>query len=440
MKIKAISRRTEDHVRERSNDVFRTQKNVDPSLHPFERAREYTRALNATKLERLFAAPFVRALSGHVDGVYCLAKHPTKLSKIASGSADGEVRLWNLASGATVWQNRNAHSGFVRGVTIVPFSEGSFVTVGDDQTVRIWDESSTAPTAVYTHKAALNAVDHHRSRTTFATASSVVDIWDHSRAEPTRTFEWGTETVNAVKFNQTEINILASAGSDRTITLYDVRSSSPIQKVVLAMKTNAICWNPMEAFNFAAANEDHNCYMFDMRKLDRARNVMKDHVSAVLDLDYSPTGKEIVTGSYDRSIRIFRDSDGHSREVYHTKRMQRIFCVKWSMDSKFVMSGSDDGNIRLWKAQASEKLGVKSVREQNALDYAKQIKERYKHIPEIRRIDKQRHVPKPIIKAQEEKREILSAQKRKRDNVRKHSDTVQKRPKERDRAILEVED
>ncbi len=47
------------------------------------------------------------------------------------------------------------------------------------------------------------------------------------------------------------------------------------------MKSNAIAWNPMEAFNFTVANEDHNCYTFDMRNLDIALNVHKDHVSAV---------------------------------------------------------------------------------------------------------------------------------------------------------------
>ena len=42
-----------------------------------------------------------------------------------------------------------------------------------------------------------------------------------------------------------------------------------------------------------------------------------------LDVDYSPTGEEIVTGSYDRSIIIFDAREGHSRDIYHTKRMQR---------------------------------------------------------------------------------------------------------------------
>ena len=52
-------------------------------------------------------------------------------------------------------------------------------------------------------------------------------------------------------------------------------------------------------------------------------NVHRDHVQAVIDVDYSPTGKEFVSGSYDKSIRIFESNKGHSREVYHTKRMQR---------------------------------------------------------------------------------------------------------------------
>jgi WD repeat and SOF domain-containing protein 1 len=36
-----------------------------------------------------------------------------------------------------------------------------------------------------------------------------------------------------------------------------------------------------------------------------------------MDLDYAPTGTEFVTGSYDRTIRMFRSDEGKSREVYH---------------------------------------------------------------------------------------------------------------------------
>lgn len=52
------------------------------------------RALNSVKLERLFAKPFLAALSGHIDGVYCLTKHPNLLNSIISGSGDGGKSLY----------------------------------------------------------------------------------------------------------------------------------------------------------------------------------------------------------------------------------------------------------------------------------------------------------------------------------------------------------
>lgn len=142
---------------------------------------------------------------------------------------------------------------------------------------------------------------------------------------------------------------MATAGSDRGIALYDLRTSTPIRKLIMQTKTNSIAWNPMEAFNFTAANEDCCLYSYDMRKLQSATCVHKDFVSAVMDVDYSPTGREFVAGSYDRSVRIFSHNGGHSKEVYHTKRMQRIFAVRFSGDGSYVFSGSDDMNVRVWK-------------------------------------------------------------------------------------------
>ena len=142
---------------------------------------------------------------------------------------------------------------------------------------------------------------------------------------------------------------MATAGSDRGIALFDLRTSTPIRKLIMQTKTNSIAWNPMEAFNFTAANEDCCLYTYDMRKLQSATCVHKDFVSAVMDVDYSPTGREFVAGSYDRSVRIFSHNGGHSKEVYHTKRMQRIFAVRFSGDGSYVFSGSDDMNVRVWK-------------------------------------------------------------------------------------------
>eukprot|EP01052_Picozoa_sp_SAG31_P001887 SAG31_NODE_63_length_28659_cov_23.074685_22_plen_122_part_00 len=101
--------------------------------------------------------------------------------------------------------------------------------------------------------------------------------------------------------------------------------------------------------------------------------------------------------------------------------MQRIFCVKFSMDAKYVLSGSDDTNVRLWKANASETLGVLLPREKKSQQYHAKLKERYGHLEEIRRIEKHRHVPKVIKKTHEKKQTMKGSLKRREDNKRKHS-------------------
>jgi WD repeat and SOF domain-containing protein 1 len=108
-----------------------------------------------------------------------------------------------------------------------------------------------------------------------------------------------------------------------------------------------------------------------------------DHTAAVVDVDYSPTGRELVSGSYDKTVRIWSTDSGRSREVYHTKRMQRLTGVAWSLDNKYVVSASDEMCLRVWKARASEKLGVMRDRERVALQYNEKLKEKYGQHPKV---------------------------------------------------------
>ncbi|XP_076881851.1 uncharacterized protein LOC143530075 [Bidens hawaiensis] len=452
MKLKVISRSADEFTRERSNDLQRVSRNFDPNLRPQEKAVEYVRALNAAKLDKVFARPFIGAMDGHVDAVSCMAKNPNHLKGVFSGSMDGDIRLWDIASRKTVCQY-SGHQGAVRGLTVS--TDGRIlVSCGSDCTVRLWrvplksgiepddsSDSSDKSLASYVWKNAFWAVDHQWEGNLFATAGAQVDIWDHNRSQPVTSFSWGNETIISVRFNPGEPNILATSGSDRFIKVYDLRTSSPAEKVPLQTKTNSIAWNPMEPMNFTAANENCNCYSFDARKLQVPTCVHKDHVSAVMDIDYSPTGREFVTGSYDRTVRIFQYNGGHSREIYHTKRMQRVFCVKFSCDASYVISGSDDTNLRLWKAKASEQLGVVLPRERKKHEYMEALKNRYKHLPEVKRILRHRHLPRPIYKAGLLRRTMADAEKRKEDRRRAHSapGSMPRKSVRQNRIILEKE-
>jgi WD repeat and SOF domain-containing protein 1 len=156
---------------------------------------------------------------------------------------------------------------------------------------------------------------------------------------------------------------------DCSILLYDVRAELFLQKISLPNKSRALSWNPQEPLNFTVGNDDGNLYTFDMRNMSRPLITQHDFISAVMDLDYSPTGKEIVAGSYDKTVRIWDKEQVRSREVYHGRRMQQVNAVQFGGDCQFVVTASEDMNLRIWKAKAARPVGITSERHEAALEY-----------------------------------------------------------------------
>ena len=72
-------------------------------------------------------------------------------------------------------------------------------------------------------------------------------------------------TLTDITHHRSEPQIATCAAYDRSVILYDTRETRPMRKVIMDLRTNAISWNPMEAFVFLAANEDYNVYSFDVR-------------------------------------------------------------------------------------------------------------------------------------------------------------------------------
>jgi len=60
----------------------------------------------------------------------------------------------------------------------------------------------------------------------------------------------------------------------------------------------------------------------------------------------------------------------------------------FTADSRFVLSGSDDGNVRVWKAKASEKLGIITTRERAAIEYRESLMERWKMDTQISKVQR----------------------------------------------------
>ena len=118
---------------------------------------------------------------------------------------------------------------------------------------------------------------------------------------------WGFDSMSSVKFNLTETFLLGSCASDRHMVLYDERyeTSYSSGKGHLRYEKKYKLLEPYGSFRFSAANEDYNLHTCDTRALATPVTMHMDHVSVVLGVDYSPTGKEFVSAHFDKPIQIF---------------------------------------------------------------------------------------------------------------------------------------
>jgi WD repeat and SOF domain-containing protein 1 len=433
MKVKALSRSRASTQRECHGDLRQHHRNLDPVYHPMQRPREYTRAVTSAKMQRMFAQPLIGNLGhGHQDAVTHTAISRKSLLPLLSGAADGTLYLWDLPTRSRV-ASINAHSMGVKGI-VFGLNE-DFYSCSADGTLRKWSvpkvlskgADEVKPVDTWRISGSFQSMDHHWTEPQFITASdSAVQLWSPERSTPIQTYTnlWGSDdTVNVVRFNPAEPHLVANCSMDRGIGLHDLRAGSEMKKTVLRMRSNDLQWNPMEPLNFAVANEDYQAYTFDMRKLDQPTHIYKGHTSAVMSLSWAPTGREFVTGSYDKTMRIFNltNRNGVAREIYHAKRMQRVFTVNFTMDNAFIVSGSDESNLRLWKARASEKLGQLTTREESAMRYREALIQKYEHLPEIKKIHRSRKVPKVIKKQTTQAIIQKESAERKQGNRIKHS-------------------
>jgi len=459
VKIKTISRSNSERIG--------YHRNFSKSEHRFGKAREYTRALKAAKLEHLHAKPFVKSLDGHVETVSKINKCRNKLPIIVSGDWNGEIRCWNVSENLLNWRVQG-HKNRVLGISITNESnsnENIVISTGIDNTIKLWKLNlKNKSRSIYDRDDALsiytntnsyindqkpvntiyNSEPYHcidcnweiNSRI-YATGSSYLSIWDISRNTALHNFDkiqsMGlNDHIVCNAFNPTQYNLIAVGSQDRKITFYDIRTKHSMPNISLLNWANEIKWNPINSNVFVVATNDWSSYTFDIRHTKKALRQFRGHIDAVTSVDWSPTGNEFVTGSTDGHIRIWNSHHqtkdhngrkvGYSRELYKGKRMYNIYQVRWSNDSKYIFSGSADGTIRIWKAFRAQPLYKINKRYKNFINYNEKLKKKYEHMSEIGLIYKFRkakvhqRIPRNGVYFSKEKQEMKKVNQLKRDN------------------------
>ena len=79
--------------------------------------------------------------------------------------------------------------------------------------------------------------------------------------------------------------------------------------------------------------------------------VLEGHEGSVISANWSPDGKQIVTGSGDGTARIWR-ADGQGEPIVLEGHEDWVRSANWSPDGKQIVTASDDATARIWTLEA----------------------------------------------------------------------------------------
>lgn len=129
MEIKILHRNPEEYKNNKGTSNYKHVRSFDKKIHLFQREVEYKRALNATKMDKIFAKPLIKCLDGHDDSIKSICVSNKNLSDLYSGSCNGIINMWNVLDKKLI-KKIKAHDGFVRSLCM-SYDEKFLFSCGD---------------------------------------------------------------------------------------------------------------------------------------------------------------------------------------------------------------------------------------------------------------------------------------------------------------------
>ena len=266
---------------------------------------------------------------------------------LPSGSGDGTVRLWDVAT-ASHRDTLTGHTWWVYSVSFSP--DGSMLASGSwDSTVRLWDVATASHRDTLTgHTNWVSSVSFSPDSNMLASGSGngTVRLWDVATASHRDTLTGHTLWVYSVSFSP-DSNMLASGSGDNTVRLWDVATAS--HRDTLTGHTNwvlSISFNP-DGNMLASGSGDGTVRLWDVATANH-RDTLTGHTGIVNSVSFSPDGRTLASGGEDGTVRLWDIATANHRDTL-TGHTDIVNSVSFSPDGRTLASGSRDGTVLLWQ-------------------------------------------------------------------------------------------
>ena len=116
---------------------------------------------------------------------------------------------------------------------------------------------------------------------------------------------------------------------------------------------NSVAYSP-NGKRIISGSDDRTIKIWDANT-GECLQTLKGHSDYVKSVAYSPDGTKIISGSYDNTVKIW---DANTGQCIKTLKGHsgRVNSVAYSPDGKRIISGSDDNTIKIWDANTGECL------------------------------------------------------------------------------------
>ncbi|TMW92845.1 hypothetical protein EJD97_012486 [Solanum chilense] len=262
-----------------------------------------------------------------------------KGSLLATGSYDGQARIWTRAG--SLLQTLNKHEGTI--FSVKWNKKGDYLLSGStDRTAVVWNVKSGELKQQFRFNAGFLDADW-LDNNSFAIGSTdnKIYICKVGVNQPVKRFSGHKNAINAIKWDPSG-SLLASCSEDttvkiwsmkRNVCLHNFREHSKEINTVRWSPTGAGTSNPNKKLLLASASFDSTVKLWDV-ELGRLLQSLNGHREVVYTVAFSPNGDYLASGSLDKCMNIWSVKEAKIVKTYHSDG--GIFNVCWNKEGNKV--------------------------------------------------------------------------------------------------------
>jgi WD40 repeat protein len=294
-----------------------------------------------------------RTLHGHSNWVTGVA-FTDGGKKIASGSWDQSVKMWDVSTGLP---DRTVSNDIQYVQALASSRDGRYLAAENSRdSVTVWDAATNQPVRTFP---AERRITGNGNNWVYSIAFSpddrilasgiddkTVRLWNVQTGEPIRDLTAGHRSVIYVAFSP-DGRFIATGGTEKSIIIWDVATGAPIRKLTGHKKiVYAVAFSPDGRF-LASASADKTVRIWDLQ-LGREVRTLLGHEGLITTLAFSPDGRWLASGSWDKTIRIWDVESGTALQTL-SGNPRSIYSIAFDPRGRWIAAGSEDGTIRLWR-------------------------------------------------------------------------------------------